>query len=90
MLSPHISGLTVERERLTPDPVNPEDIEIAVNFDPDPADLVLSSVPGGDLFNPRKHRFSEEDLKPQPVIKKAKKIFVPEDRKVGLKFQLAV
>ncbi|KAF5906315.1 thyrotroph embryonic factor-like isoform X1, partial [Clarias magur] len=63
------------------DPVNPEDIEIAVNFEPDPADLVLSSVPGGELFNPRKHRFSEDDLKPQPIIKKAKKIFVPEDQK---------
>ncbi|KAM9462204.1 TEF transcription factor, PAR bZIP family member a isoform 2-T2 [Clarias gariepinus] len=75
------TGLTTECERLTPDPVNPEDIEIAVNFEPDPADLVLSSVPGGELFNPRKHRFSEDDLKPQPIIKKAKKIFVPEDQK---------
>ncbi|MCJ8738470.1 hypothetical protein PDJAM_G00036360 [Pangasius djambal] len=75
------TGLTTERERLTPDPINPEDIEIAVAFEPDPSDLVLSSVPGGELFNPRKHRFSEEDLKPQPMIKKAKKTFVPEDQK---------
>lgn len=55
---------------------------MSVNFQPDPADLVLSSIPGGELFNPRKHRFSEEELKPQPMIKKSKKVFVPEDSKV--------
>lgn len=53
-----------------------------MNFNPDPADLVLSSVPGGELFNPRKHKFAEEDLKPQPMIKKAKKVFVPDEQKV--------
>lgn len=57
---------------------------MSVNFQPDPADLVLSSIPGGELFNPRKHRFSEEELKPQPMIKKAKKVFVPDDAKVRL------
>ncbi|KAI5623210.1 thyrotrophic embryonic factor [Silurus asotus] len=75
------TGPTTARECLTPDPINPEEIEISVNFEPDPSDLMLSSVPGGELFNPRKHRFNEEDLKPQPMIKKAKKIFVPEDQK---------
>uniref|UniRef100_A0AAY4B9N9 BZIP domain-containing protein n=1 Tax=Denticeps clupeoides TaxID=299321 RepID=A0AAY4B9N9_9TELE len=60
---------------------NPEEIEVDVNFQPDPTDLVLSSVPGGELFNPRKHRFSEEELKPQPMIKKAKKVFVPDEKK---------
>ncbi|XP_018617499.1 TEF transcription factor, PAR bZIP family member a isoform X2 [Scleropages formosus] len=68
-------------ERATPSPVDPEDIEVEVNFNPDPTDLVLSSVPGGELFNPRKHRFTEEELKPQPMIKKAKKVFVPEEQK---------
>lgn len=68
-------------ERLTPSPVDPEGVEVDVNFNPDPADLVLSSVPGGELFNPRKHKFAEEDLKPQPMIKKAKKVFVPDDQK---------
>lgn len=71
-----------ESERETPSPVDPECIEIDVNFNPDPADLVLSSVPGGELFNPRKHKFAEEDLKPQPMIKKAKKVFVPDEQKV--------
>ncbi|XP_043943031.1 thyrotroph embryonic factor-like [Protopterus annectens] len=62
-------------------PIDPEQIEVSVNFIPDPVDLILSSVPGGVLFDPRKHKFSEDDLKPQPMIKKAKKIFVPEDAK---------
>ncbi|XP_061495257.1 thyrotroph embryonic factor isoform X4 [Rhineura floridana] len=70
-----------DNERLTPSPIDPDCVEVDVNFNPDPADLVLSSVPGGELFNPRKHRFAEEDLKPQPMIKKAKKVFVPEDQK---------
>lgn len=53
-----------------------------INYEPDPTDLVLSSVPGGELFNPRKHKFTEDELKPQPMIKKAKKVFVPEEQKV--------
>ncbi|XP_075429830.1 thyrotroph embryonic factor isoform X5 [Ascaphus truei] len=68
-------------ERDMPSPIDPDKVEVDVNFNPDPSDLVLSSVPGGELFNPRKHRFAEEELKPQPMIKKAKKIYVPEDRK---------
>ncbi|XP_057673276.1 TEF transcription factor, PAR bZIP family member b isoform X2 [Corythoichthys intestinalis] len=68
-------------ERNTPSPINPDDIEVDVNFQPDPTDLVLSSVPGGELFNPRKHKFSDEELKPQPMIKKAKKVFVPNEQK---------
>lgn len=70
-------------DRLTPTPIDPEDIEVDINFQPDPTDLVLSSVPGGELFNPRKHKFSEEELKPQPMIKKARKMLVPADLKVG-------
>lgn len=67
---------------VTPEPINPEDIEVDVNYEPDPTDLVLSSVPGGELFDPRKHKFSEDELKPQPMIKKAKKVFVPDEQKV--------
>lgn len=69
-------------ERNTPSPIDPEAIEVDINFQPDPTDLVLSSVPGGELFNPRKHKFSDEELKPQPMIKKAKKVFVPDEQKV--------
>ncbi len=68
---------------MTPEPINPDDVEVEVSYEPDPTDLVLSSIPGGELFNPRKHRFSEEELKPQPMIKKAKKVFVPEEKKVN-------
>ncbi|XP_054615919.1 TEF transcription factor, PAR bZIP family member b isoform X2 [Dunckerocampus dactyliophorus] len=68
-------------ERNTPSPIDPDAIEVDVNFQPDPTDLVLSSVPGGELFNPRKHKFSDEELKPQPMIKKAKKVFVPNEQK---------
>ncbi|XP_037701854.1 thyrotroph embryonic factor isoform X2 [Choloepus didactylus] len=73
---------SLEKDRETPSPIDPNCVEVDVNFNPDPADLVLSSVPGGELFNPRKHKFAEEDLKPQPMIKKAKKVFVPDEQKV--------
>ncbi|KAF1374164.1 hypothetical protein PFLUV_G00246710 [Perca fluviatilis] len=73
--------VTTEEDRATPEPVDPEEIEVNVNYEPDHTDLVLSSVPGGELFDPRKHKFSEDDLKPQPMIKKAKKVFVPEEQK---------
>lgn len=74
--------MTAEDESATTELIDPDEIEITVNYEPDPTDLVLSSVPGGELFDPRKHKFSEEDLKPQPMIKKAKKVFVPEEQKV--------
>ncbi|XP_036416322.1 TEF transcription factor, PAR bZIP family member a [Colossoma macropomum] len=77
----HNSGLITDKDRMMPEPIKPEDIEVEVNFELDPTDLVLSTVPGGELFDPRKHRFTEEELKPQPIIKKAKKIFVPEEQK---------
>lgn len=80
----YLSEPKVDPDRVTPTPIDPEEIEVNVAFQPDPTDLVLSSVPGGELFNPRKHRFSEDELKPQPMIKKAKKVFVPEDAKVRL------
>ncbi|KAF7654000.1 hypothetical protein LDENG_00075910 [Lucifuga dentata] len=73
--------VTTEKDRATPEPISPDDIEVDVNYEPDPTDLVLSSVPGGELFDPRKHKFSEDELKPQPMIKKAKKVFVPEEQK---------
>nr|XP_057903658.1 D site albumin promoter binding protein a [Doryrhamphus excisus] len=55
--------------------------DIQVNFDPDPADVALSSVPGQEAFDPRRHRFSDEELKPQPMIKKARKMLVPDEQK---------
>lgn len=72
---------SLKEESEPPSPVDPEKVEVEVNFNPDPTDLVLSSVPGGELFDPRKHKFADEELKPQPMIKKAKKVYVPEDLK---------
>lgn len=57
-----------------------------MTYDPDPADLALSSVPGQEMFDPRKRKFSAEELKPQPMIKKARKVFIPDDMKVSPAF----
>lgn len=47
-----------------------------------PADLALATIPGSTHnFDPRRRRFSEEELKPQPMVKKSKKQFVPDDMK---------
>ncbi|XP_060948326.1 D site albumin promoter binding protein a isoform X1 [Limanda limanda] len=64
-----------------PTAANGSSSEVMVNFDPDPADLALSSVPGQEAFDPRRHRFSDEELKPQPMIKKARKMLVPNEQK---------
>uniref|UniRef100_A0A3Q1GKE5 TEF transcription factor, PAR bZIP family member a n=1 Tax=Acanthochromis polyacanthus TaxID=80966 RepID=A0A3Q1GKE5_9TELE len=76
-----VTAEVTTEDRVTPEPISPDEIEVEINYEPDPTDLVLSSVPGGELFDPRKHKFSEEELKPQPMIKKAKKVFVPEEQK---------
>nr|CAH92043.1 hypothetical protein [Pongo abelii] len=60
--------------RDTPSPVDPDTVEVLMTFEPDPADLALSSIPGHETSDPRRHRFSEEELKPQPIMKKARKI----------------
>ncbi|XP_051928386.1 hepatic leukemia factor-like isoform X2 [Hippocampus zosterae] len=67
--------------RNTPSPIDPESIQGPVGYEPDPADLALSSVPGQEMFDPRECKFSPEELKPQPMIKKARKVFIPEDLK---------
>lgn len=73
-------GLPSARD--TPSPIDPESIQVPLSYEPDPADLALSSVPGQEMFDPRKRKFSAEELKPQPMIKKARKVFIPEDMKV--------
>ncbi|XP_034049397.1 HLF transcription factor, PAR bZIP family member b [Thalassophryne amazonica] len=69
------------QSRNTPSPIDPDSIQVPVSYEPDPADLELSSVPGQEMFDPRKRRFTAEELKPQPMIKKARKVFIPEDLK---------
>ncbi len=39
-----------------------------------PEDLALATVPGAS-FDPRRRAFSEEELKPQPIIRKRRKVF---------------
>ncbi|TSK14811.1 Hepatic leukemia factor [Bagarius yarrelli] len=67
--------------RNTPSPVDPETVQVLMNYEPDPTDLALSSVPGQEAFDPRRFRFSDDELKPKPIIKKARKVFIPEDIK---------
>ncbi|KAG0726830.1 Hepatic leukemia factor [Chionoecetes opilio] len=45
---------------------------LAVDFEVSPNDLALATVPGQD-FDPRTRMFSEDELKPQPMIKKSRK-----------------
>lgn len=53
---------------------------VDVDFRVDEADLALATVPGID-FDPRKRAFSADELKPQPMIKKSRKQYVPDDLK---------
>lgn len=78
----HVPFTALPSARDTPSPIDPESIQVPLSYEPDPADLALSSVPGQEMFDPRKRKFSAEELKPQPMIKKARKVFIPEDMKV--------
>ncbi|XP_013791984.1 hepatic leukemia factor-like [Limulus polyphemus] len=46
-----------------------------------PTDLALASAPGQRQFDPVNHSFSDDDLKPQPIIKKSKKHIVSDELK---------
>ncbi|CAH1777161.1 unnamed protein product [Owenia fusiformis] len=54
---------------------------VDVDYVPNEQELALANIPGQEVFDPRKRQFSEEELKPQPMIKKSKKVFVAEDAK---------
>lgn len=60
-----------------------------MSYEPDPADLALSSVPGQEMFDPRKCKFAPEELKPQPMFKKARKVLFPDDMKVCVSSNLS-
>ncbi|XP_055893834.1 thyrotroph embryonic factor-like isoform X2 [Biomphalaria glabrata] len=75
---PPISPPTAASGSKSPSPpVSPFNVEFQVSQQ----DLALTSIPGSDEFDPRRRNFTEEELKPQPIIKKSKKVFVPEDLK---------
>ncbi|XP_078510540.1 hepatic leukemia factor isoform X1 [Lissotriton helveticus] len=86
MHNPVRTGQILPSNRNTPSPIDPETIQVPVGYEPDPADLALSSIPGQEMFDPRKRKFSEEELKPQPMIKKARKILIPDDLKQDEKY----
>lgn len=56
--------------------------EMGGDFAMSTADMALATIPGSTVnFDPRRRRFSEEELKPQPMVKKSKKQFVPDEMK---------
>lgn len=64
---------------LTPTDSGPDGIEM---FDMDGSDMSMSDAQAQQNYDPRRQSFSEEELKPQPMIKKARKILVPDNMKV--------
>ncbi|XP_045612920.1 hepatic leukemia factor isoform X2 [Procambarus clarkii] len=70
----NVSGATAQ-----PPPGNDKFVP-CIDFNISPNDLALATVPGQD-FDPRTRCFSEEELKPQPMIKKSRKQFVPHELK---------
>jgi len=52
--------------------------EVEVDFAPE--DLALATIPGMD-FNPKERAFDIDELRPQPIIRKRKKLFVADDSK---------
>jgi len=53
-------------------------MEVELDFAPE--DLALATVPGMD-FDPKERTFDLDELRPQPIIKKRQKSFVPEQSK---------
>ena len=51
------------------------------------SDLALATVPGVN-FDPTKRSFSAEELKPQPIIKKRKKVTKNQTFKLHFNFKL--
>jgi len=52
--------------------------ELELEFDPQ--DLALATVPGAQ-FDPSTRTFDVDELRPQPIIRKRKRIYVPDDNK---------
>jgi thyrotrophic embryonic factor len=78
----------VQEKSATATPVSPtpsegssESLKVDVKFELSPTDIALASIPGQDIYDPRTRSFSEEELKPQPMIKKSRKIYVPPEAK---------
>jgi leukemia factor-related protein len=59
----------------------PSPVDVDINFSLSPTDIALATIPGQEEYNPRTRCFSEEELKPQPMIKKSRKVYVPMEAK---------
>ncbi|XP_050333409.1 hepatic leukemia factor isoform X6 [Bactrocera neohumeralis] len=73
-----LGHITTKRER-SPSPsdcISPETLN-----PPSPAESTFSFASSGRDFDPRTRAFSDEELKPQPMIKKSRKQFVPDELK---------
>lgn len=69
----------VQVRQLNSSPIHGQ--EVKVEFHINEQDIMLATAPGQEEFNPVAAKFSEDDLRPQPMIKKSKKVFVPSDQK---------
>lgn len=78
---PNINSEKTEKANEKEKPDLSPDSDIRVDFSLSEQDLALASVPGQGMFDPRRRRFSPDELKPQPMIKKSKKCYVPDDLK---------
>lgn len=54
---------------------------VEIDFTIDEGEQELVNVPGEETFDPKARHFSEDELKPQPMIKKSRKVFVPDEQK---------
>jgi len=66
----------LEREKEEKKNRNVNDIEFS------PQELALATVPGMN-FDPRQRSFAPDELRPQPIIRKRKKSYVPSEAKDG-------
>ena len=48
-------------------------MEVEVEFEPE--ELALATIPGAD-FDPKRRHFSVDELRPQPIIRKRKKVII--------------
>nr|UHH90573.1 PAR-domain protein 1 isoform 3 [Pyrrhocoris apterus] len=80
-MSPSSSTPQVLTKR-EPSPVPSEAMSPLTISPPSPAESTLSFASSSrDAFDPRTRAFSDEELKPQPMVKKSRKQFVPEGLK---------
>ncbi|XP_033109014.1 hepatic leukemia factor-like [Anneissia japonica] len=59
----------------------PSPVKVDIDFEPSITDVALATIPGQDTFDPRTASFNDDELKPQPMIKKSRKVYVPDEQK---------